>query len=238
MTVNVASGGNVQFTGDLVGAQPVDVFEALNVSGSEVGISRSHTAVAGTDVASGGILAFSPVAPIQYTGDITLDKDSILNVMSGEVTLTGLVTGESGGGGGGGAVTQPHLNWDAAQDPAGDNLFESYWAGAPLNVTANRTWTFTNGAQTPVAVSDLNLVDVTHAYEFNAAIATALSFEEMEDFGSGTLGTQDCSFEIVFRPADLVGDKILLETGGVPTALRSGWPATRSTTTSATAAAT
>ena len=158
------------------------------------------TTIAGTlDIAAGG--------PSTYNGPINLTGDGVLQVTSGDVVVqdVSVVTGQ---------VLQPDLNWEADQDPAGDNLFESYWAGSPLNVTANRTWTFTNGVQTPSAVSDPMLLEVTHAYDFNAAIATTVSFELMEDFGNGQLGLDDCSFEIIFRPADLVGDKILLETGG------------------------
>jgi len=165
------------------------------------------TTIAGTlDVAAGG--------PSTYDGPIGLAGDGILQITSGDVVVTQDISAVAG------QVTQPDLNWEAAQDPAGDDLFESYWQGAPLNVTANRTWTFTNGAQTPAAVTDPALTTVTYAYAFNAARAHTVSFEEMEDLGNGNLSSHDHSFEIIFRPSDLVGDEILLESGGATDGLQ------------------
>ncbi|MFT5122769.1 MAG: hypothetical protein ACI97B_001401 [Verrucomicrobiales bacterium] len=72
--------------------------------------------------------------------------------------------------------------------------------------TINFNWGF-SGAQAPLEVSDAGMPNFTQAYVFPAAAATTT--------GGSTLGSgQDTSFELWFRPTDLIGNHVLFELGG------------------------
>jgi len=87
----VVSGGRVQFTGDLTGAQPVDNFETLTVTGGTAVIYNSHGVVQNTTV-SAGTLAFAPdgAGPsISYTGAI--HNEGRIHAESGTTDLSDTV---------------------------------------------------------------------------------------------------------------------------------------------------
>lgn len=103
----------------------------------------------------------------------------------------------------------PTLQWDAAQDTDGDNLWEDTIPGNP-----DPAWTFFDGPQTPVAVSDSQFDQLTAAYSFGAPGGGA-SMPTWQNLGfAPRADVRESAFEVVFSPDGLTGSHVLLESGG------------------------
>jgi len=200
-TVNVGPGSTMTVNGACTNGGTVAVGD-----GSTMTVNGAYTGAGATTLA--GTLNLDAGGPCTYDGTIDMTAGSgVLRVTSGTVTMTGAITG------GEGLPLQPTLNWEADEDPAGDDLWQSYYNGAALNVNNSTTWTFTGGAQTPVGVGSLQFGTVANAYAFPDGVATTVSLEELTGVGSNP-DQNDHTFEFVLRPDDLVGDEVLLEMGG------------------------
>ncbi|MEM7395893.1 MAG: LamG-like jellyroll fold domain-containing protein, partial [Verrucomicrobiota bacterium] len=94
-------------------------------------------------------------------------------------------------------------NYEAGVFPDGDD--DATWEDAQQ--TTDFQFNFSGGAQVPIAVNDPIVFAIDRAYLFPAAVANAPSGD--------TLGsTEDATFEIWFKPDDLLGDHVLFECGG------------------------
>ncbi len=102
------------------------------------------------------------------------------------------------------------LDWDAASDVDGNAFWESM-----VNATNTRRWNF--GASTsPVSVTDTTLLDLSKAYHFGADGSSGAGMASWQNLGfSGNPTGQDATFEILFRPEDLIDNHVLMETGGI-----------------------
>lgn len=102
----------------------------------------------------------------------------------------------------------PTMTWDAAADTDGDNL----WPTLEAPQISGIAWDF--GAPTAPVSGTSNFAAVTAWY--NSPSATMESFNDAPlsaaPFNQST--NQPVSFELVFRPVDLVGNHLLFETGG------------------------
>ena len=108
-----------------------------------------------------------------------------------------------------GSTVQATLDWDAAADSDAN----AYWEST-VNASDSRRWNF--GAPTsPVDVTDSDFAGLSKAYHFDTggSGATMASWQNLGLDGANP-ASQDASFEIIFRPDDLIGNHVLLETGG------------------------
>ncbi|MCA9248811.1 MAG: PEP-CTERM sorting domain-containing protein, partial [Planctomycetales bacterium] len=98
------------------------------------------------------------------------------------------------------------LDWDGTTDHDADGTWtESLQSFNPGGLD----WTLVNGTA-PVSVG-IPQLGFTHAYNFSSVGDRA----DTDDFSAGTDPTNnDASFEFWFRPDDLVGNKLIFETGG------------------------
>jgi len=97
------------------------------------------------------------------------------------------------------------LNFDASTDVGGNNI----WASDTAEQDGN--WTFSNGAQSPVAVADPNAPGITAAYNFPAGVADTGTYQGAP---LNNADTKDATFELWVNTSDLVGKHVLFETGG------------------------
>jgi len=102
------------------------------------------------------------------------------------------------------------LHYDAAQDASPTN---GTWEDIKgLSTTHN--WAINNngGGARYITVNDSAVPGITNAYTFAGAAdtATTASFDSF----SGNPTTHSASFEMWFKPSDVIGQEILLETGG------------------------
>jgi hypothetical protein len=107
-------------------------------------------------------------------------------------------------------IIPPTLNWEAALDTNGNNLWES-----SVNPDTSAQFTFVNGAQSPTDVSgSSNLPGVQSAYAMPGAHGDMSTFSAIVTPGGGSASARDATFELVFRPTNLSTNYYLFETGG------------------------
>ena len=97
----------------------------------------------------------------------------------------------------------PTLEFIAADDVDGDNIWEN------TGTTAGRDWTM-GSPQSPVTgIVDLTS-SLTAAYQYPAAVGTSSTYNSFQ--------SADASFEMWFRPDNLVGEHVLHMNGGTASA--------------------
>lgn len=92
-----------------------------------------------------------------------------------------------------------NLDYDAALDDGADNVWENTGTTSGRNITNLVSYTFV----TPTT----SLPGITKAYSFTSGGG---NLQTLDGLGNG----QPASFEMWFRPTDLIGDERLFETGG------------------------
>ncbi|MFT5123299.1 MAG: hypothetical protein ACI97B_001932 [Verrucomicrobiales bacterium] len=106
-------------------------------------------------------------------------------------------------------IIPPTLNWEAALDTNGNNIWES-----SVNHEANTRFLFGSAQSTTDVSGTSNLPGVQSAYAMPAASGDMSSFSTITIPGGGNASLMDASFELVFRPISLSTNYFVFETGG------------------------
>ncbi|MEM8944456.1 MAG: LamG-like jellyroll fold domain-containing protein [Planctomycetota bacterium] len=183
-----------------------------------------------TSIAGGGTVALqgstsisSPLVQLQSnstldvaattSGTLALSGQMLTGVgaVTGNVTTSSNATIRVGGIAAGtpSVVTGLQLNYDAAQDAAGNGTWDDSEATAG-NINLN----FTSGAATPVAVNDATFAALTAAYDISTSGGALVPASDNAYFDQR--GTSSGTFELVFNVTDTnAGDEqVLMDIGG------------------------